>query len=118
MAVVERGEVDITVGGQRYTLVLDLEAICNLEAASGLTLAQIMARAESGSMTHSRSLLFASIQRHQPTFSLEQMNRWTLNDIVSAMAMFRDDAVKSATPDPVDAKALGVKRPQRARAKK
>lgn len=76
MANAQRGEVAITIAGQSYTLVLDMDALCQAEThmteLTGrlVTVAQLMVAAASASLVHTRALLWASMRQHHPDVSV------------------------------------------------
>lgn len=76
MANPERGELALKVGDQTYTLVLDLNAICEIEEAMStngqlVTIAQVFIAAAHLSTRHVRVLLWGALQRHHKGTSLE-----------------------------------------------
>ena len=77
MANPERGEVALTIGDRTYTLVLDMDGICQAEAAMSspgqiVSITEIFYGAAIGSQRHARALVWASLQRHQPDISLQR----------------------------------------------
>lgn len=117
-AVAERGEVELEIGGQRYTLVLDIEAVCQLESASTMRLQQVFEEVHLGSMRHTRMLFHAALRRHHPTVTVEEIGRWSVGDILGAIEGVAGKLASYATPDAKDEKALGLKRPRKAQTKK
>lgn len=63
-----RGEVVATLGGQQVRLVLDFNAICDVEAAAGVPAPVLFERFEGGGAGFQdlRTMLWAVSQRHQP----------------------------------------------------
>lgn len=77
MANPERGEVALTIGDRTYTLVLDMDGICQAEAALSspgqiVSITEIFYGAAIGSQRHARVLVWASLRRHHPDLSLER----------------------------------------------
>lgn len=61
-----RGEVDLQVGGKTYTIVLDINAICELEQLLGKSVAEI--GRDMGRILNMRAMLWAGLRaRHQVT---------------------------------------------------
>lgn len=76
MANPERGEVAFTVGDRVYTLVLDMNAICELEELLStpthpVTSAQVFVLAANYSYRHIRALVWAALRRHHKDVTLE-----------------------------------------------
>ena len=74
----EKGEVEIDVGGKTYVLVMDFEAMCQLEdklstADKDVTFVEVMQKADRGSMRHMRAVLWAALLRHQPDITLQDV---------------------------------------------
>lgn len=75
MANPERGEVALTVGDRSFTLVLDLNAICELEDFLStpdrpVTIGQVFLMAARESYRHIRALVWASLRRHHSDMSI------------------------------------------------
>lgn len=115
MAVSERGEVALEIGGKRYTLVLDIDAICELENDTQLRLAQVMEKVDQGSFVFIRKYLLAALRRHHPTVTPKEVGKWTFAELIGSMPGLAADLNQSAVPSKEDAKALGLKRPRKAR---
>lgn len=62
------GEATATVGGDRYTLRLDFNAMCDFEEATGANAMDVLAAFEKGkaSTVHLRALVWAMMQAHHP----------------------------------------------------
>lgn len=78
MANLERGEVTLEVEGRRYTLVLPLNAICELETtvardgAGPLPFPLFLMRLNQGrSFSDTRAFLYAALRTHHPKVTLE-----------------------------------------------
>jgi hypothetical protein len=66
----QRGEIGVSSGGITYTLTLTTNALCQLEAATGRTIAKILGGIRDGSLTDVRWFLWAGLQaRHGPEFT-------------------------------------------------
>lgn len=120
MANREKGEVAITVDGQDYVLVLDLEALCQLEDLLStkdreVTFIEAMERAQRGSARHVRAVLWASMLRHRPEAAL--MDASAFLTAVGGMAKLNElllSVAASMQPDVEDLPTKG--RPRRAQA--
>lgn len=62
MANQQRGEVGIEVNGKPYTLRPSLNAICEMEALTGKSLADVGALANAGQVSAYRMLIWAALQ--------------------------------------------------------
>lgn len=72
-----RGDVSIDINGKQYRLVLDIGAMCAVEAQMSTddydaTFGEIIAKAEKGSIRCLRALWWGTLIRHQPEITLEQ----------------------------------------------
>ena len=75
MANPERGEVALTVKDRTYTLVLDLNALCELEDLLSkpdqtVTFGQVFLLASQYSGRHCRAIAWAALRRYHPETSL------------------------------------------------
>lgn len=75
MANPERGEVALIVGDRTYTLVIDVNAVCELEELLStpdqpVTSGQVFLLAAQRSVRHIRALVWASLRRHHPEMEL------------------------------------------------
>ena len=70
MANPVKGEVAFEVGSETYTLVLDFNAICELEDATDAPSAETFARVERGFVSELARILWAALQRHHGEMSL------------------------------------------------
>lgn len=69
-----KGEVELKAGDKIYVLRFSIDAICNLEDATGepfSVTASAMARQETASMTLTRLLLHAALRENHPELSLK-----------------------------------------------
>jgi hypothetical protein len=69
----ERGELAIVVGDATYILKLTSNAMCEMEAASGRTVVQLMATlrgGEGGNLTDTRWWLWGMLRAHHPELTL------------------------------------------------
>jgi len=118
----ERGEVSLEVGDQRYTLVLTLGGMCELEEQMStpeteVTFPQIMARASRGSMRATRGIVWASSREYHPELSLKDIEKL----IQKAGGILKFQAVltriyESAQPDEEDLPKEDPNRPPQAQA--
>lgn len=122
MANSQRGEVDLSIDGKTYTLVMDTNAMVAVEdlfstPGRDVTFDQVVARLLAGSVKHIRGFLWAGLKRHQPNLTLEQVG-----DLIQAaggleaLAAQLQQLTGATQPDPADLKELGVvsNRPQSA----
>jgi hypothetical protein len=75
MANPERGQVALTVEDRTYTLILDMNALCELEEllstpSQAVTAAQAFVAAANLSYRHVRALVWAALRRHHPDLTL------------------------------------------------
>jgi len=75
MANPERGQVALTVGDRTYTVVLDMNALCELEEllstdARSVTAGEAILQAARGSFRHTRALIWAALRRFHPDVSV------------------------------------------------
>lgn len=76
MANREKGEVDVTLDGKVYTLVLRTNELVALEAVLStpvqrVRLPEVVYEIAMGSMTHIRAFLWASMRKHHKDVTLE-----------------------------------------------
>lgn len=115
MANREKGEVSIDVGGRPYRLALTLDAMVALEEMfskpnAPMTFQQVVDRSDAGSMTHTRGLLWASLQVNDPPPDLKEVSH--LVQQAGGLGAFTIALIKLAkaiAPDPKDLAALGIK---------
>jgi hypothetical protein len=77
MANPQRGEVPLTVGDRSFALVLDFDALCQLEdvlSVNGqvVTAQEAIYHAMRSSLKYTRALLWAGLRRHHKDVSLIQ----------------------------------------------
>lgn len=116
MANGQRGEVVIEADGQRYTLAVDINSLCELETETGQVYQSVAAKAEAGSFVALRSLIWATTRRHHPALTMADVGRLITAvgvDVIQAKFM---EMASSMSPAPEDAKALKLKRPRKAQA--
>lgn len=114
MANRERGEVELIVGERTYTLVLDIDAMCALEEyfstpTHEATWDEIEQRVQRGaSVRMLRALIWAMLQRHHPDVTIVESGR-IVSDMggLPGLITVVSKAMRAATPDPEDVKALG-----------
>lgn len=121
MANRQKGEIRFDVDGQAYTLVLNTSVMASLEEHfstpdNEVTWDVIWIRVLRGSVRTIRALIWAMLQQHHPTMSIEDAAR--LIDKAGGfegLTKVLQQAKQDSTPDPKDVKALGVdKRPRTA----
>jgi hypothetical protein len=90
-----KGEVPLKLSdGREFTLVLDMEALVEAEAAYGKPLAQVMADASAGFVGASRALLYGAMRAHHPSVTLRE---------ASALFMQHGEAVSETLTAAADA---------------
>lgn len=78
MANPHRGQVSLVAGDATYTLSFSANALCELEDATGETVAQITRKlndSDGASMKLVRSLVWAALQDHHPEVDLKKAGR-------------------------------------------
>lgn len=125
MANKEKGESTYLSGGKEYTMLLDSDAMVQMEAAAStpeqrVYYGQIMTWAQEGSWTHQRILVWAALRAHHPDITLKAAGDLMLNSAREEMARTFQNLAVSATPDPEDLQELGIQpeRPPAAQGKK
>lgn len=115
----EKGEIAIAVGDKEYVLVLDFEAMCQLEerlstdAGKDVTFIEVMAKAERGSMRHMRAVFWAALLRHQPDMTFQDASALVME--LGGVQGLNDTLLSVAqASQPTKAETKGSKRPQRA----
>jgi hypothetical protein len=109
MANRQRGEVAFDVAGQTYTLVLDIDAICQLEALFStpereMSFSDILQRVQGNSVRHVRGLVWAALRKHHKEVTVTQAG--ALIDACGGLPGFNDklaQIAQSTQPDPEDA---------------
>lgn len=117
----KRGESTLEIEGKRYTFVLDMTAMALLEEMfstpeQDMSIQQFMQRVQkTGQVRYMRALVWAMLQHHHPEITLQQAGQlFTLETMVNLNALV-NGVMTEASPDPSDARELGLNRPQRAR---
>ena len=117
MANKERGEVTFQVESESYTLRLDLNALCEVEAVMStpertVTWQQALQMAERNSLSAMRAILWAALRPHHPQMSITDVGLLIQRmGGIPGIARTLRDAVQASLPAP-DGKG---KRPQKAR---
>ncbi|MFD2175935.1 GTA-gp10 family protein, partial [Rhodobacter lacus] len=67
-----KGEVDLTHGGVRYTMVLDFNALCDFEGETGKNALTALEGMEAGKISASdlRVLMWAGLRQRHPEMTL------------------------------------------------
>lgn len=95
-----RGETDFQVGDRSYSLLLDVNAFCALEAELDLTTDIILAQYATGaSLTMVRALAWAALQDSHPC-TLEEAGRIVNQAGVAATKEAIERAMANALPEP------------------
>lgn len=114
MANREAGQISFVVDGKTYTLVLNTSVMATLEdhfstPTHDVAWDVIWGRVLRGSVKTVRALLWAMLQPHHPSVTIEQAG--TLIDRAGGfegLTHILQQAAKASTPDPKDVKELGV----------
>jgi hypothetical protein len=117
MANREKGHISIDIGGRAYCMALTLDAMVALEELFStpdkpVTFQEVMERSDAGSMTHTRALIWATLQANDPQPSLSE-----ISGLVEEAGGFGTFTVallkvaKAVVPDPKDLDALGIRAP-------
>jgi hypothetical protein len=115
----EKGDVDIEIDGARYTMRLDLNAMCEAEAAVStpthpVSWQELMVRTigPKQQMSAMRALIWASLRAHHPSLTLSDAGRLlqTLGGAAGLAAL--TSAIEAAMPTQ---KGVAAKRPPKAR---
>ena len=115
MANRERGEVDLTIAGKTYTMVLTTNALCELEdvmstALRPVTYADVLMASKRGSTRAMRATFWASLRQYHRQVTLEEAGN--LMDAADDETTFAEKLAKlafAAMPADDDVKALGLK---------
>jgi hypothetical protein len=115
MANAERGEVDLTIGGVTYTMVLTTNALCELEDLMSTTLrpvtyADVLIQSKKGSTRAMRATFWASLRKHHRDVTVEKAG--DLMDAADDQTTFAEKLARlafAAMPADDDVKALGLK---------
>lgn len=124
MANRDKGEVEIAINGQAYTLVLDIDAMIDIEERLStpdreVTFQEVMVKADAGSVRYTRAFFWALLRRYHRAVTLEQAGH-LLMEAGGIQAVMRTlaPALTAATPDPKDLDILGVKPEKKGRPRK
>lgn len=120
MANKQKGEVALEIAGTSYTLVMDISAICELEAlfstpVRDATIDEIGKSVSRGSVRHIRGFLWAALRRHHKDMTLDKVSG--LIESAGGIGGFGDAVgalAKSLAPDAEDQTTSA--RPQTAQA--
>jgi hypothetical protein len=63
----ERGEVDLFLDGEPKTLRMSMNALCLVEARTGITFAELINRVAAGSLVYLREFVWGLLQDHHST---------------------------------------------------
>lgn len=90
-----RGEVELKAGDQTYTLVLDINAICELEELLGKSVAEI--GRDMGRIVYMRAVLWAGLKARHPV-TLEEAGKILQQAGVPTAAVKMREAMALAFP--------------------
>lgn len=112
-------EFVLTIAGQQYRMVLDVDAMVRLEEMFStpdreVTFQDVFKRVEQNSMRHARGFFWAMLQRHHPDVTLSKASA-LMGEAIAEFGPALAQAGMMATPDPDDLRELGMDRPSRPR---
>ena len=98
------GEVEIDSGGNKYTLRMDFNAMCEFEDVAGVNAMDAFADFEKGkiSVKNMRAMMYAFLRRHHPDVTLEQAGE-ILSENIGAL----ESVVSASMPTSEEAEGLG-----------
>lgn len=104
-----RGEAPLEVDGQRYTLVMDYNALVEAEDAADKPFPELMRQASAQRIGAVRALFYASLRRHHKLISLSEAGDILSQDaegVAEALAVaiacaFPDDTGDGDSPNPL-----------------
>lgn len=108
MANRTKGEFTLDVGGERYTLVVDINACCAVESLLGVTYVQASMQIARGSITALRGLLWAALQRHHKGTTLEDAGEILQAIGVDTFTATLETVAAESTPDAGDLQVIGI----------
>lgn len=117
----DKGELDLTIAGTTYTLVLKTLALITWQrhfAIDGVrpSIESLVQALQAGSIEHAAVLFWAALQKHHPQITLAAA--MDLMDDMGGLPASQEliTAFSLATPDPEDVRELdqGAARPRRA----
>lgn len=115
MANPHKGEVELKVGEQSYTLRFSIDAICRLEASVGKgvpLLMEEMSNAKTLTLAAVREVLHAGLHEHHPDIDLKAAGEFILSGGGMAVVMMKiNEALQTAFPQ---AEAAESPRPPKA----
>jgi hypothetical protein len=121
MGRMRKGERTLQIDGKDYIFVLDLSAMATLEEmfstpGNEVSFNEIVNRFQKGGqIRYARAIVWSLMQHHHPEITLEQAGRLFTIDVMSSINDVFKDMVDAASPDPADARELGIDRPHKAR---
>lgn len=116
----ERGTVTVEVDGTTYTLVLDVNAIVELEDLFGVEFEQVIARVGKNSVKHIRGLVWAALQRHHAGMTVQQAGDWIeaagglqglgqkLSGLAASTTPHKEDVPARTRPQPAQRRRVGI----------
>ena len=115
MANREKGQVSIDIDGKPYLMAITLDAMVSIEEmfskpGAPVTFQQVVDRSDAGSMTHTRALIWATLQVNHPAPTIKEVSG--LVECAGGLGAFTVALVKVAkaiAPDVKDLEALGIK---------
>lgn len=126
MANRDKGEIDIQVDGTTYRLIMDINALIELEdlystPEKEVRFAELIPHLMRGSLRHIRAAVWASLRAHHPEMTVEDAGR--LIQAAGGLAGFAQhlkQLMNTTGPDARDATELsgGARRPRKAQAGK
>ena len=120
MANRQKGEVALEIEGQTYTLVLDMDAMCQLEDLfstdkKDATFPEIMEKVQRRSLRHIRGVIWAALRRHHKDVTVEQAGELLIAaGGITGLDQQLMKLAESTQPDKEDAVVNGSGRPRKA----
>lgn len=118
----EQGEIDLTIGGHTYTLRLGIQAVCQMETASGRALGEVIVGVQVGRLTDILLLMWAGLQTyHAAQFKTPNAVAEAYGDTFDATVPLIDDVkrligLNTARAEGGEGAAATGENPRRARA--
>ena len=109
----EKGELDITIGGQSYVLASSFNGLMEVQslfAVDGVrpSIGSILKRAKDGDLEVLRALFWSTLRRHHPQIDLQKAGD-LIDDVggPSKLDALLDKVSKAGEPDTRDVDAVG-----------
>lgn len=105
-----KGEASLKLSdGREYVLVLDFEALVEVETLTGKPAPQVMSEFSQGFVGAVRALLFGALRRRHPDITAVEVGEMIVSD-TDAVTLAMVTAVGSSMPKPAEGKESGKAR--------